>query len=318
MNFSKNRRSTCNMYTVAGAILMGMPCVLSYGTKTILIAPGVEMPFVNIGGVSGAPSNYSDYLHSGGSGLDTALTYGDAIQKQVGIAVRSAVADGIPRKDIFVTTKVPCCSGFIQHCGSNCDLCYNREFHQPIEKDIATDLAFLGSVDLMLLHWPCATVAETVTVYQGLEKALLTSGGKIRAIGVSNFNASFLKEFLPLVNITPAVNQCSHSVGGHNATHDPSEGGDDTTAEFCKQHGISYSAWSPLGGLEGKDVFKNPTVIKIAQAHGVSGAQVALKWLVQQNISVVTAADKHDYILEDLDLFSFELTQSEMVTLAAI
>lgn len=87
---------------------------------------------------------------------------------------------------------------------------------------------------------------------------------------------------------------------------------------FCQAHGISYSAYSPLGGLDGIDVFNDPTVKAIGKAHGVSAAQVALRWLVQQNITVVTAANNLEYIKEDIDLFSFSLTATEMQTLAAL
>ena len=87
---------------------------------------------------------------------------------------------------------------------------------------------------------------------------------------------------------------------------------------FCQAHEISYSAYSPLGGLDGIDVFDDPTVIALGKAHGVSAAQVALRWLVQQNITVVTAADKLEYSKEDIDLFSFSLTEMEMQTLAAL
>lgn len=80
-----------------------------------------------------------------------------------------------------------------------------------------------------------------------------------------------------------------------------------------------YSAYSPLGGLSGLDIFKNPTVIRIADRHNVSAAQVALKWLVQRNITIVTAADNSEYISEDMDLFSWgELSAEEMATLAAV
>merc|ERR1719272_2395825 len=176
------------------------------------------------------------------------------------------------------------------------------------------DLKLLGPVDLILLHWPCTTHEATLAAYSGLEDAL--AAGKTRAIGVSNFNATLLDALLPQMKVKPAVNQCGHSIGAHNASHNPLLGGGDDTVKFCKANGISYSAYSPLGGLTGTDVFKDPTVIAVGKAHNVSPAQVALKWLVQQNITVVTAADNAEYIKEDIDLFSFELTVAEMATLA--
>jgi diketogulonate reductase-like aldo/keto reductase len=71
---------------------------------------------------------------------------------------------------------------------------------------------------------------------------------------------------LPKVTVKPAVNQCGHSIGAHNATHNPQIGGDDATVAFCAANGISYSAYSPLGGLNGLNIFENPTVKQVREA----------------------------------------------------
>ena len=173
-------------------------------------------------------------------------------------------------------------------------------------------------VDLMLLHWPCDDLVDSVATYRALEP--LVASGKARAIGVSNFNAELLAALAadPRTSVTPAVNQCNHAIGNHNASHSPGSGGDDATVAYCRAHGISYSAFSPLEGLSGGSVLKNAAVIAIGRAHNVSAAQVALRWQVQQGISVVTAASKSAYIAEDLDLWSFSLSAQEMATLSAI
>ena len=275
--------------------------------QTIEIAPGVDMPFVSLGGVLSAPSNYSEWIRLGGRGLDTALTYGDVVQRQVAAALASSP---VKRSDLFVTTKVPCCPL------SGSGHCQDPEFNGSIASDIKKDIAILGNVDLLLLHWPCDTYAQTLQAYTDLEQALQT--GVTRAIGVSNFNASILERLANDVKVKPAVNQCGHSVGAHNASHNPLIGGDDATAKYCADHGISYSAYSPLGGLNKIDIWTNPVVIAIGQAHHVSPAQVALRWLVQQRITVVTAADKASYEAEDMDVFSFSLTEEDMATLASL
>jgi 2,5-diketo-D-gluconate reductase A len=310
----------------------------------ITVAPGVHMPYVNLGGVSSRPSNYSVFLEAGGRGIDTALTYGDATQQKVAAAIATT---SVARGEIFLTTKVPCCPGKFH--GKPIQSCGRPEFSGSITKDIEKDTKILGQIDLVLLHWPCDTVAETLAAWAELETAL--TDGHTRAIGISNANASMLQQMLPKMKVKPAVNQCGHSIGAHNASHNPDLGGGDGTVAFCKQHGISYSAYSPLGGLNGIDVFKNKEVIEIAQKHGVSAAQVALRWLVQQNITVVTAgkwcllfrlmrcqincdigflkffvalnyssnaANEIDYIKEDIDLFSFSLTADEMHKLAQL
>ena len=260
----------------------------------------------------------------GGRGLDSALTYGDATQEKLAAAIK---ASGLPRSEIFVTTKVPCCPGSWD--GQPIAACSKPEFSGSITKDVASDTKILGQLDLLLLHWPCDTVEHTLAAWTELEAAL--AAGHTRAIGISNANATLLAQLLPKTKVKPAVNQCGHSIGAHNYNRSGSHsvcpghvcpgsamgGGDDTLA-FCEKHGIAYSAYSPLGGLSGLDVFKDPTVIAVAKAHKVSAAQVALRWLVQQNITLVTAANELEYIEEDLDVFSFALSAQEMRTLAAL
>ena len=130
------------------------------------IAPGVHMPYVNCGGVHSHPSNYTAWLNIGGRGLDTALMYGADVQLHVGQAIKSS---GIPREEIFVTSKVPCCpAGFVSWCSW-----YEQEYK---DLDAYTngliDLRLLGldTVDLMLLHWPCNTIEDTVRTYRYLER----------------------------------------------------------------------------------------------------------------------------------------------------
>ena len=188
--------------------------------------------------------------------------------------------------------------------------------------------------------------------------------------------ASLLERMLsdPGVSVKPAVNQCGHSVGAHNSTHNPKYGGSDVTAKFCADHDISYSAYSPLGGLSGLDIYNNPRVVAIAKAHDKSPAQVALRWCASRTRvgdmcrSVYTHAQRthptahplthslthsqagaaeyhhrhgrrqgelrggsalptpnhttHDATrqpqAEDMDLFSFALTDAEMAELSAL
>ena len=151
------------------------------------IAPGVVMPTVNCGGVTSKPSNYSAFLKLGGVGLDTALTYGTATQTSVGAAIK---ASGLPREKLFITTKVPCCPQKVvgQMCGGS--------YTGSIAADVARDIKELGvgHVDLMLLHWGCDTMEQTIAAYKELEKIVMTtendSSGVARAIGISNFNST--------------------------------------------------------------------------------------------------------------------------------
>jgi diketogulonate reductase-like aldo/keto reductase len=207
-----------------------------------------------------------------------------------------------------VTTKIPCCP----YHGSDC-LANQSASTVPAEFD--EDLTQLGleQVDLMLLHWPCKTLEQTVATYKQMEAMLAQN--KARAIGVSNFNADFMKRFLASdIKVKPAVNQCGYSIGAHNRSED---GQDDATRSYCQSQGVAYQAYSPLGGLSGVDVLGDKDVNAIAAAHNASAAQVALRWVAQQGALFVTAGSKAEYLREDLDIYGFELSATEMALLSS-
>merc|ERR1712032_1765480 len=200
--------------------------------------------------------------------------------KQVAAAIKAHPE--LPREAVWVTTKVPCCP---RHGNTQC---ITPEYNGSILQDATENNALLkvDYTDITLLHSPCDTLEETIGRY--LELQVVLKKGLTKAIGVSNFNKSMLEAFAadPRITVTPAVNQCNHAIGNHNESHAPADGGDDATVAYCQSHGIQYSAYSPLEGLDGQDVFKLPEVVAIAKAHKASGAQIALKWLTQQNITV--------------------------------
>jgi len=276
----------------ASIVLVTIVHVVANSPNTVEIAPNVFMPLVNVGGGGKKfePSNYSLWLELGGRGLDTALTYGDDVQRDVGKAIR---ASGIPRDQLFVTTKVPCPA---QSPGG-------------VLYDIEHDLKMLGLdyVDLMLLHWPCQSgMKDTISVYKGLEGVVTSM--HVRAIGISNFNAEEVDALMKEATVKPAVNQMEFSIGDHDLQ----------ALKTCKAFNITYSAYSPLGGLSHVDVLHNPTVIAVANAHNKSTAQVALRWVVQQGVVVVTASTKADHLQSDMDIFDFTLTDEEVSRLTAV
>lgn len=277
---------------------------------TVEIAPGVLMPTVNLG-----LCNHSFWLANGGRGLDTALVYGDPAQKETGESVRKS---GVPRSEVFVTTKVPCCPSkkWMKASGTPVGSCafLGHNTSAQIEHDM--NMLQLDQVDLLLLHWPCDTFEETMAAYSVMEDAV--AEGKARAIGISNFNASMVDRIARAAKIKPAVNQCAFSVAGHT---DDTWGRDDLTVETCKKHGITFEAYSPLGGwAKGgtSKVLNDPTVKEIARVHNKSTAQVALKWVLQQDIVVVTESNNEAHEVQDLELFDWSLTDKEMSLLAAI
>lgn len=274
------------------------------------IAPGVNMPYINLGGVHSHPSNYSAWLQLGGTGLDTALMYGDDVQVKVGDAAK---AGSLPRDKLFITSKVPCCPApFTKWCTWYASEYANVDAYTRAKIDIR--LLGVEYVDLMLLHWPCTREEDTLAAYRALEDFQLE--GKAKAIGISNFNASAIDAlFAGGLRVKPAVDQCGFSIGNHNSS---AFGRDFQTLAKCREKKITYSAYSPLGGLSGVDVLGNPTVVGIGKKHGKSSAQVALRWVTQQGVVAVTASTKASHLESDLGIFDFTLTDDEMATLAKI
>jgi 2,5-diketo-D-gluconate reductase A len=280
----------------------------------IELAPGVLMPAINFG----VQNNHSMAINLGARGLDTANVYGDSQQREVGDAVRAAIASGIPRSELFVTTKIECCPGkAFAGDVKGAVLCAVK--HDPI-KNIQHNYDVLGLdyVDLMLLHWPCDDFEDSVATYKAMEP--LVKAGKARAIGISNFNASAIEALMPRVSVRPVINQCGYSVAGHFESTSL-WGRDDATQRACDAHNITFSAYSPLGGwAKGgtSHVLNDPTVNAVAQAHNVSAAAVALRWVTQQGIVAVTSSDKESHIAGDLASFDFDLTEDEIERLAKV
>ena len=154
--------------------------------------------------------------------------------------MNAAVASGIARKDIFVTSKIPCCPGknfANSSAGALCKIVYGTPKHS-IEHDF--EMLQLDYIDLMLVHWPCDDFEDSVKTYKAMEPYVRS--GKIKAIGVSNFNASALEMLLPRVSVKPVVNQAAFSIAGHT---EDLWGRDDATRTACAAHGVTYSAYSP-------------------------------------------------------------------------
>ena len=138
------------------------------------------MPMASLGGVISRPSNYSAWLSAavGGRALDTALSYGKEVQTQVGEAFASS---GLARSEVFLTTKIPCCpDGVPKHTEFSCSDPSAGNATQALERDLR-ELG-VDAVDLVLLHWPCTDMTESVTAYRALEA--FYRQGKTRAIGV--------------------------------------------------------------------------------------------------------------------------------------
>jgi len=256
---------------------------------TVRFNNGVEMPQLGFG-VFLVPADevvepVRTALEAGYRLIDTAKLYGN--EEGVGRAIRDS---GLPRDDVFVTTKV-----------WNSDHGYDSTLRAF---DTSQKLLGLDVVDLYLIHWPTPERDLYVETWQALEK--LYADGRVRAIGVSNFNVPHLQRLLDETTVVPAVNQIELHPGFAQ----------DELRAFHRRHGIVTESWSPLG--RGHGLLDNPAVTGIAAAHGKTPAQVVLRWHVQLGCAVIPKSTHAERIRENFDVFDLELSDDEMATLSAL
>ena len=259
--------------------------------KKVRLNSGYDMPIMGLGTYSldhdTCVNSVKALLRNGGRLIDTAYMYGN--EDAVGEGVRQAMEEyNIPREEIFVITKI-----------------YPSQFNEP-EKAIDTALEKLdiGYIDMMLLHHPGA---GDIDAYKAMEKYV--AQGKIRSLGLSNWYEKELTDFLPKVSITPALVQ--------NEIHPYYQEQD--VVPFIQEKGIVVQCWYPLGGRgHTSELLNDGTISSIAEAHGVSSAQVILRWDLQRGIVVIPGSSNPDHIKENLDLFGFELSDEEMARINAL
>lgn len=258
-----------------------------FETKTVLLNSGYEMPIYGIGTYSltgdTCVESVMAALNSGVRLIDTAYMYHN--EESVGEAVRNS---GIPREEIFVITKL-----------------YPSQFSDPeaaIEE--ALEKLDIDYIDMMLLHHPGAGDVEA---YLAMEEA--AADGKIRSLGLSNWYVEELEEFLPQVNITPALVQ--------NEIHPYYQEND--VIPYIHSLGIAVQGWYPLGGRGyTAQLLGNEVISEIAEAHGKSAAQVILRWNLQKGVVVIPGSSNPDHIQENAELFDFELTEEDMERIGAL
>ncbi|MCM1368168.1 MAG: cyclophilin-like fold protein [Roseburia sp.] len=255
---------------------------------TVILSSGYEMPVLGIGTYSlhgeTCVNSVLSALESGVRLIDTAYMYGN--EEQVGQAVRQS---GIPREEIFVITKI-----------------YPGEQFLNPEKAIqdALDNLDIGYIDMMLLHHPGT---NDVQAYKAIEK--FVAQGKIRSIGLSNWYVEEIDDFISKVDIKPALVQ--------NEIHPYYQ--EKTVVPYMHDLGIVMQAWYPFGGRGYTGaLLSDQTIVGIANAHNVSAAQVILRWHLQRGVVAIPGSSNPAHILENISVFDFELTASEMNAIAAL
>ena len=260
--------------------------------RTVMLNSGYEMPVNGLGTYSlhgdECINSVKSALSNGVRLIDTASAYGN--EEEIGQAIREAIDEGIiQREDIFVTTKI--------YPGS--------EMENPVQSiQACLDRLDIGYVDLMLLHHPDPNDVEA---YKAMEQ--FVEEGKIRSIGLSNWYVEELTEFLPQVDTVPAVVQ--------NEIHPYYQEND--VIPFIQDLGIVVQGWYPLGGRGHTGELLGDSVIsEIAEAHGVSSAQVILRWNLQKGVVVIPGSSNPSHIRENTELYHFSLTEDEMARINAL
>lgn len=262
---------------------------MSSKVPPIILNNGVEMPQLGFG-VWQVPDDDAEQavataLEAGYRSIDTAAIYGN--EEGTG---RAIAASGLPREDLFVTTKL-----------WNGDQGYDSTL-----RAFDTSLAKLGLdyVDLYLIHWPLPGRGTFVDTYKAFEKLL--ADGRVRAIGVSNFLPEHLTQLIAETSVVPAVNQIE--LHPHLQQH--------VARAYHAEQGIATEAWSPLGS--GKGLLEVPAIVAVAQKHGRTPAQVVLRWHLQIGNVVIPKSVTPSRIKENIEVFDFSLDTEDLAAISAL
>jgi len=256
--------------------------------QTVTLNNGVEMPILGFG-VYQIPAEQteqavSDALAAGYRLLDTAAAYGN--EEAVGRAIKNS---GIPREELFVTTKL-----WVQDAPAE----------ENTRRAFETSLTKLGldHLDLYLMHQPFGDVYGQWRAMEALNRE-----GRVKAIGVANFYPDRLLDLVLNNEVTPAVNQIeTHPFFQRTADQ-----------ELMREHGVQLQSWG--GFAEGKnDIFTHPVLSEIGAKHGKSVAQVVLRWLTQRGVVAIPKSVRADRMAENFDIFDFELTDDQMAAIATL
>ncbi|MGI5906791.1 MAG: aldo/keto reductase [Candidatus Pararuminococcus gallinarum] len=254
----------------------------------VTLSNGVEMPVIGYGtfqiqDAAQCERCINDALETGYRLFDTAASYRN--EEAVGVAVSSS---GIPRKEVFLTTKL-----WVQDAGYDATL---KAFDASLKK-LRTDY-----IDLYLIHQP---FGDYYGAWRAMER--LYEEGIVRAIGVSNFSSERLVDLCMNHHVHPMVNQIEI-----HPFYQQQE-----AIRVMEEYGAIPQAWGPLSEAQ-RDIFRHKTLLKIAEKHQKTTAQVILRWHLQRGVAVIPKTVHKARMEENLDIFSFSLTAKEMESIAGM
>lgn len=254
----------------------------------IKLSNGVQMPLLGYGVFQVGPQEcercVADALSVGYRLIDTAQAYFN--EEGVGAAIAKS---GIKREDIFLTTKV-----WISNAGE-------RKAAESI--DVSLRKLQTDYIDLLLIHQAYGDVFGS---WRAMEKAL--KEGKVRVIGVSNFQAARFFDFAHYVDVKPMVNQLQCNTAIQQKSIVP----------LLDEFGTKMMAWGPLGGQGVDSVVKNRLLADIGGKYGKTAAQVALRWLTQRGIVAIPKSTHKERMQQNLDVFDFALNDDEMAQIDSL
>jgi 2,5-diketo-D-gluconate reductase A len=257
-------------------------------SPSITLNNGVSIPQLGLGVFQVPPADaqrvVETALEAGYRHIDTAAAYNN--EDGVGAAIK---ASGLPRQDVFVTTKL-----------RNGNQGYSEAL---VAYDESCERLGLDQIDLYLIHWPYPSADRYVDSWRALER--LHAEQRVRAIGVSNFLPEHLKRLLAETAVVPAVNQIEL-----HPTYQQRE-----VANFSGNHSVAVEAYSPLG--QGADL-EHPTVVGLAEKYSRTPAQVVLRWHLQRGHIVIPKSNSADRITSNFDVFTFSLTDDEVNSVTAM
>lgn len=256
--------------------------------QKVVLNNGVEMPILGFGvfqmsDLSECERCVTDALEVGYRLIDTAASYGN--EEAVGRAIQKS---GVPRDEIFVTTKL-----WIADAG------YEKT-KAAFQRSL--DRLQLDTLDLYLIHQPYGDVYGAWRAMQELYRE-----GRVRAIGISNFHPDRVADFLVHNEVPPAVNQIeTHPFHQQVEAH-----------KYLQENGVQIESWGPFA--EGKNnIFHNDVLQSIAAKHGKSVAQVILRWLTQRGVVAIPKSARRERIVENFNIFNFELSAQDMDAIATL
>ncbi len=256
---------------------------------------GIEMPILGFG-VFRINDNdetadcVKKAIKHGYRSIDTAMIYGN--EAGVGKGIKKS---GIKREDLFITTKL-----------WNSDQGYDetlKAFENSMER------LMVNYLDLYLIHWPVPKNNKYIETWKALET--LYRDGKVRAIGVSNFNISHLENIITQCSVVPAVNQVEFHPWFLQTE----------LFTYMRQKRISAEAWSPLGGgalLDNETLLDNKILMGIAKKYNKTVAQVIIRWDIQKNVITIPKSSKEDRIASNANVFDFELSDQDIKTIESL